>query len=82
MVRCFCGAASCSGFLGAKSRGFQVGEQIYDVHVPSYFIFDTSVQQKESSLSFSCYMPILFVRHLKIDCTLVFCICSFADIMF
>jgi hypothetical protein len=28
MVRCLCGAASCSGFLGAKSRGFQVGEQI------------------------------------------------------
>lgn len=23
-VRCLCGAASCSGFLGAKSRGFQV----------------------------------------------------------
>ena len=26
MVRCLCGAANCSGFLGAKSRGFQVGE--------------------------------------------------------
>jgi hypothetical protein len=24
MVRCLCGAGSCSGFLGAKSRGFQV----------------------------------------------------------
>lgn len=23
-VRCLCGAPSCSGFLGAKSRGFQV----------------------------------------------------------
>ena len=23
-VRCLCGAVSCSGFLGAKSRGFQV----------------------------------------------------------
>lgn len=23
-VRCLCGATSCSGFLGAKSRGFQV----------------------------------------------------------
>lgn len=23
-VRCLCGAAKCSGFLGAKSRGFQV----------------------------------------------------------
>lgn len=23
-VRCLCGAACCSGFLGAKSRGFQV----------------------------------------------------------
>lgn len=23
-VRCLCGAISCSGFLGAKSRGFQV----------------------------------------------------------
>jgi len=51
MVRCLCGAASCSGFLGAKSRGFQVGEQIYDVHVPSYFMLDTSVRQKESPLS-------------------------------
>ncbi|EEC77282.1 hypothetical protein OsI_15918 [Oryza sativa Indica Group] len=24
MVRCLCGAGSCSGFLGAKSRGFQI----------------------------------------------------------
>ena len=24
MVRCLCGATNCSGFLGAKSRGFQV----------------------------------------------------------
>jgi histone-lysine N-methyltransferase SETD2 len=23
-VRCLCGALKCSGFLGAKSRGFQV----------------------------------------------------------
>lgn len=23
-VRCLCGATCCSGFLGAKSRGFQV----------------------------------------------------------
>lgn len=23
-VRCLCGATSCAGFLGAKSRGFQV----------------------------------------------------------
>lgn len=23
-VRCLCGAVKCSGFLGAKSRGFQV----------------------------------------------------------
>lgn len=26
-VRCLCGAATCSGFLGAKSRGFQVNRE-------------------------------------------------------
>lgn len=28
-VRCLCGAANCSIFLGAKSQGFQVLENVY-----------------------------------------------------
>ncbi|KAL6652891.1 hypothetical protein ACP70R_011816 [Stipagrostis hirtigluma subsp. patula] len=30
MVRCLCGAASCSGFLGAKSRGFQEATYLWE----------------------------------------------------
>ncbi|XP_073003236.1 histone-lysine N-methyltransferase ASHH1 [Typha latifolia] len=29
-VRCLCGAASCSGFLGAKSRGFQEATYLWE----------------------------------------------------
>jgi hypothetical protein len=29
-VRCLCGAASCCGFLGARSRGFQVNLNFED----------------------------------------------------
>ncbi|KAJ3675165.1 hypothetical protein LUZ60_004207 [Juncus effusus] len=30
MVRCLCGAASCTGFLGAKSRGFQEAAYVWE----------------------------------------------------
>ncbi|KAJ1270992.1 hypothetical protein BS78_06G094600 [Paspalum vaginatum] len=30
MVRCLCGAANCSGFLGAKSRGFQEATYLWE----------------------------------------------------
>uniref|UniRef100_A0A0D3FVX7 SET domain-containing protein n=1 Tax=Oryza barthii TaxID=65489 RepID=A0A0D3FVX7_9ORYZ len=30
MVRCLCGAGSCSGFLGAKSRGFQEATYLWE----------------------------------------------------
>nr|CAB3487044.1 unnamed protein product [Digitaria exilis] len=30
MVQCLCGAASCSGFLGAKSRGFQEATYLWE----------------------------------------------------
>lgn len=30
IVRCLCGAASCSGFLGAKSRGFQEATYLWE----------------------------------------------------
>jgi hypothetical protein len=41
-VRCLCGAASCCGFLGARSRGFQVNFDQFNLN------FEDSVLLRES----------------------------------
>ncbi|KAL5710303.1 [histone H3]-lysine(4) N-trimethyltransferase [Ranunculus cassubicifolius] len=39
-VRCLCGASSCSGFLGAKSRGFQEDTYLWDDNDDRYSVED------------------------------------------
>lgn len=60
-VRCLCGAVNCSGFLGAKSRGFQVNFQMVNLnleriwHIWPCIWFETEVLMKGKVSFFAKY---------------------------
>ncbi|XP_050208267.1 histone-lysine N-methyltransferase ASHH1 [Mercurialis annua] len=54
-VRCLCGAASCSGFLGAKSRGFQEDTYLWEDDDDRYSVekiplYDSAEDEPSSKL--------------------------------
>lgn len=57
-VRCLCGAACCSGFLGAKSRGFQEATYLWEDDDDRYSVeniplYDSEEDEPTSKLSLS-----------------------------
>lgn len=74
-VRCLCGAISCSGFLGAKSRGFQEDTYLWEDGDDRYSVekiplYDSAEDEPSSKLPrVMDYSKPEFISHGKVEYT-------------
>ncbi|KAJ0085861.1 hypothetical protein Patl1_08007 [Pistacia atlantica] len=66
-VRCLCGAASCSGFLGAKSRGFQEDTYLWEDDDDRYSVEKIPLYDSAEDEPFTKLLKSMDSSELEID---------------